>query len=261
MRALSTAATGMMAQQLNVDVIANNIANMTTTGFKRQRAEFADLLYSAQARVGAGTSAEDTRAPTGIHIGSGVRAAGVYRVNEQGSLAQTSNRYDLAIEGRGYFRIQLPGGEEAYTRDGSFQVSESGELVTSEGYRVLPSITVPPQATDVMIGRTGQVQVKMPGETEPQTLGQLELSTFVNDAGLEAIGGNMLRQSAASGDAINGTPGEEGFGLLSQGFLESSNVSAVAEMTELIKGQRAYDLNSRVVKAADEMLQTSAMVR
>jgi flagellar basal-body rod protein FlgG len=261
MRSLSTAATGMLAQQLNVDVIANNIANMTTTGFKRARAEFQDLLYSQQGRVGSQTSSADTRTASGIQIGTGVRAAGVYRINEQGSMQQTSNRFDVAIEGRGYFRVALPGGDDAYTRAGSFQLSDVGELVTPEGYRVQPGITVPQGATDVVISKTGQVQVKLPGQTELQTVGQIELATFVNDAGLEAVGSNLLKETPASGAVTTGTPGTDGVGTLAQGFLEGSNVSAVAEITDLIKAQRAYEMNSRVIKASDEMLQGASGLR
>lgn len=261
MRSLTTAATGMLAQQLNVDVIANNIANMSTTGFKRARAEFQDLLYSQASRVGSQTSAQDTRVPSGIQLGSGVRAAGVYRINEQGALQATGNRFDLAIEGRGYFRIALPDGSDAFTRAGSFQVSDVGEIVTPEGYRVQPGVTIPPEATDVVISKAGQVQVKMPGEVQMQTVGQLELATFVNDAGLEAVGANLLKETPASGQPVAGSPGDQGFGMVSQGFLEASNVSAVAEITELIKAQRSYEMNSRVIKASDEMMQSASSLR
>lgn len=261
MRSLSTAATGMLAQQLNVDVIANNIANMNTTGFKRARAEFQDLIYSQQNRVGGDTSADATKSASGIQIGSGVRAAGVYRINEQGALQQTGNRFDIAVEGRGYFTVALPGGEKAYTRAGSFQLSDVGELVTPEGYRVEPGITVPQEATDVVVSKTGLIQVKMPGSTQLQTVGQLELAAFVNDAGLEALGSNLFKETPASGAPTTGMPGSDGMGTLAQGFVEGSNVSAVAEITDLIKAQRAYEMNSRVVKASDEMLQSTSNLR
>lgn len=261
MRSLSIAATGMLAQQTNVDVISNNIANMNTTAFKRQRAEFQDLLYQQAQRPGGATGGADARAPSGIQIGSGVKTAGVYRIAEQGALTQTSNRYDLAIDGLGYFMVDLPSDETGYTRAGSFQVSDQGELVTSEGLRVQPGIAIPPGVTDVVISKTGEVQVKTPGEPALQTVGQLQLATFVNEAGLEAIGGNLFKETAASGQATIGAPGEPGFGTLAQGFLEASNVNPVSEITALISAQRAYEMNSRVVKTADEMLATNSQLR
>ncbi len=261
MRALSIGATGMQAQQLNVEVISNNLANMNTTGFKRSRAAFEDLLYQQVARAGAATSANETRAATGIQLGAGVKAAGVYRIGEQGALTQTGNRYDLAIDGRGYFRVALPDGREAYSRAGSFQLSATGELVTPDGYKVEPGITIPDGAVDVSITKTGLVEATLQGQTAPQQVGQLDLATFVNDAGLEAMGQNLLLQTAASGDPQVAAPGQPGFGTLSQGFLESSNVDPVGEITALITAQRAYDMNSRVIRTADEMLQTVAQGR
>jgi flagellar basal-body rod protein FlgG len=261
MRSLSIASTGMLAQQTNVDVISNNIANMNTTAFKRQRAEFQDLLYQQVSRPGAATSADGTKVPSGIQIGAGVRTGGVYRITEQGSLTNTGNRYDLAIDGLGYFQIMQPSGELAYTRAGSFQLSDQGELVTTDGYRVQPDITIPQGAIDVVVSKTGEVQVKLAGQTELQAVGQLELATFVNEAGLEAIGANLFLETSASGQPTVSTPGEPSFGTLSQGFLESSNVNPVSEITSLITAQRAYEMNSRVVKAADEMLATSTQLR
>jgi flagellar basal-body rod protein FlgG len=261
MRSLSIAATGMLAQQTNVDVISNNIANMNTTAFKRQRAEFQDLLYQQVSRPGAATGSQETLAPSGIQIGAGVKTGGVYRIAEQGALTQTSNRYDLAIDGQGYFQVTMPDGSTAYTRAGSFQLSDQGELVTSEGYPVQPGITIPQGAVDVSVSKTGQVQVKLAGETDMQTVGQLELATFVNEAGLEAIGGNLLLQTAASGQPSTAVPGDPGFGTLSQGFLEASNVNPVSEITALITAQRAYEMNSRVLKTADEMLSTSVQLK
>lgn len=260
MRSLSTAGTGMLAQQTNVDVISNNIANMNTTAFKRQRAEFQDLLYQQVARPGGGTGGE-ARAPSGIQIGAGVRTAGTYRIAEQGALSQTGNRYDVAIQGKGYFAVTLPDGGTAYTRAGSFQLSDQGELVTSDGYPVQPGITVPADAVDVTVSKTGEVQVKTAGNVELATVGQIQLATFVNEAGLEALGGNLLVETAASGQATIASPGEPGMGSLSQGFLESSNVNPVAEITALITAQRAYEMNSRVVKTADEMLATTSQMR
>ncbi|TFI57111.1 flagellar basal-body rod protein FlgG [Sphingomonas parva] len=261
MRSLSIAGTGMLAQQTNVDVISNNIANMNTTAFKRQRAEFQDLLYQQVSRPGAAAGGADNRAPSGIQIGSGVKTGGVYRIAEQGAMTQTSNRYDVAIDGQGYFQITMPSGEVAYTRAGSFQLSDQGELVTTDGYPVAPGIVVPQGAVDVVVSKTGQVQVKMPGEAEMQNVGQIELATFVNEAGLEAVGGNMFLQTAASGQPTVAVPGEPGFGTVVQGFLEASNVNPVSEITALITAQRAYEMNSRVVKTADEMLATSAQLR
>lgn len=261
MRSLSIAATGMLAQQTNVDVISNNIANMNTTAFKRQRAEFQDLLYQQVSRPGASSSPDGTRIPSGIQIGAGVRTGGVYRIADQGAMTNTGNRYDIAIDGPGYFQIALPTGEVAYTRAGSFQLSDQGELVTTDGYRVQPDITIPQGAIDVVVSKTGEVQVKMSGEAEMQTVGQLELATFVNEAGLEAIGGTMFLETAASGQPTVALAGAEGFGTLTQGFLEASNVNPVAEVTALITAQRAYEMNSRVVKTADEMLATSSQLR
>lgn len=261
MRSLSIAATGMLAQQTNVDVISNNIANMNTTAFKRQRAEFQDLLYQQVSRPGAASSADGTRTPSGIQIGAGVRTGGVYRIAEQGALTNTGNRYDMAIDGPGYFQIALPTGEIAYTRAGSFQLSDQGELVTTDGYRVQPDITIPQGALDVVVSKTGEVQVKLAGQTEMQSVGQLELATFVNEAGLEAIGSSMFLQTPASGQPTVALPGQPGFGTLTQGFVEASNVNPVAEITALITAQRAYEMNSRVVKTADEMLATSSQLR
>ncbi|WP_010410990.1 flagellar basal-body rod protein FlgG [Citromicrobium sp. JLT1363] len=261
MRSLSIAGTGMLAQQTNVDVISNNIANMNTTGFKRQRAQFQDLLYQQVSRPGAASNGPEARVPTGIQIGAGVRTGGVYRIAEQGALVQTDNRYDLAIQGLGYFQVQMPTGEIAYTRDGTFQLSDQGELVTSQGLRVEPGITVPQGAVDVVVSRTGEVQIKLAGEPELQVVGQIELATFVNEAGLEAKGDNLFLATASSGEPTISPPGEPGFGNLAQGFVEASNVNPVAEITALITAQRAYEMNSRVVKTADEMLGTTSQLR
>ncbi|MGF7153922.1 flagellar basal-body rod protein FlgG [Novosphingobium gossypii] len=257
MRSLSIASTGMLAQQTNVDVISNNIANMNTTGFKRQRAEFQDLLYQQEARPGAATSSDGTKVPTGIQIGAGVKTGGVYRITEQGALTNTGNQYDMAIDGEGYFQVMLPSGDLAYTRAGSFQLSDQGELVTTDGYRVQPDITIPQGAVSVSVSKTGEVQVKLDGQVEMQTVGQLELATFINQAGLAAVGDNLFKETGASGQPIVSTPGQPGYGTLSQGFIEASNVNPVSEITSLITAQRAYEMNSRVLKTADEMLQTS----
>ncbi|MGH7027819.1 flagellar basal-body rod protein FlgG [Brevundimonas sp.] len=261
MRALRTAASGMAAQQLNVEVISNNIANMNTVGFKRQRAEFQDLLYQNVERMGAQSSTQGTVVPTGIQIGAGVKAGSVYRVTEQGSPSRTGNTYDVAIDGKGYFQITLPSGEMAYTRAGNFSVNGEGQLVTEDGYAVEPAIAIPQDAIDVSISKSGQVQVTTQGQSEPQVVGQLELATFFNEAGLEAIGDNLLLETAASGAATVGAPNEPGYGALMQGYTEASNVDAVSEITALIVAQRAYEMNSKVIKTADEMLSVSAQVK
>ncbi|MNH53347.1 Flagellar basal-body rod protein FlgG [compost metagenome] len=261
MRALRTATSGMLAQQLNVEVISNNIANMNTVGFKRQRAEFQDLLYQNVERMGAQSSTQGTVVPTGIQIGAGVKAGSVYRITEQGSPTRTGNPYDIAIDGKGYFQITMPSGEIAYTRAGNFAVNGEGQLVTEDGYAVEPAITIPQDAIDVSISKSGQVQVTTQGEAAPQVVGQLELATFFNEAGLEAIGDNLLLETAASGAATIGAPNEVGYGHLIQGYTEASNVDAVSEITNLIVAQRAYEMNSKVITTADEMLSVSAQVK
>ncbi|WEK58376.1 MAG: flagellar basal-body rod protein FlgG [Candidatus Brevundimonas phytovorans] len=261
MRALRTATSGMLAQQLNVEVISNNIANMNTVGFKRQRAEFQDLLYQNAERMGSQSSTQGTVVPTGIQIGAGVKAGSVYRITEQGSPTRTGNPYDIAIDGKGYFQITMPSGEIAYTRAGNFAPNGEGQLVTEDGYAVEPAITIPQDAIDVTISKSGQVQVTTQGQTAPQVVGQLELATFFNEAGLEAIGDNLLLETAASGAATIGAPNEPGYGHLLQGYTEASNVDAVSEITSLIVAQRAYEMNSKVIKTADEMLSVSAQVK
>jgi flagellar basal-body rod protein FlgG len=261
MRALRTAASGMAAQQLNVEVISNNIANMNTVGFKRQRAEFQDLLYQNVERMGAQSSSQGTVVPTGIQIGAGVKAGSVYRITEQGTPSQTGNRYDMAIDGRGYFQVNLPSGETAFTRAGNFAVNGEGQLVTDDGYAVNPAITIPQDAVDVSISKSGQVQVITQGSTEPSIVGQLELATFFNEAGLEAVGDNLLMETAASGPATVGTPGAAGFGQILQGYTEASNVDAVSEISALIVAQRAYEMNSKVISTADDMLSVAAQVK
>ena len=261
MRALSIAATGMLAQQTNVEVISNNIANVNTTGHKRQRAEFQDLLYQDLRRVGATSSDAGTIIPTGVQIGIGVKVSGVYRIVSQGDLVSTENQLDMAIEGKGLFRITLPDGQDAYTRAGSFQRSATGEIVTHDGLTVQPAITIPPEAIDVVINQTGEVQIKVSGQTELNNIGQFELATFANEAGLEAIGDNLLLETPASGTATLGSPGATGFGSIRQGFLETANINAVSEITALITAQRAYELNSKVISAADEMMRTVTTLR
>ena len=261
MSALSIAATGMMAQQLNVEVISNNIANMNTTGFKRQRAEFADLLYQNQERPGATTSSSGTVAPMGIQVGVGVKSGAVGRVTEQGNIVQSGNPYDLAISGRGYFQVTLPSGETAFTRAGNFAINAEGTLVTADGYSVEPIITVPTDATSVAITKDGLVEATIAGQTTPSQVGQLALATFINPAGLEAQGDNLFKETAASGSPNAATPGSTGVGTLMQGYLETSNVNAVEEISALIVAQRAYEMNAKVITASDEMLQTTTQLR
>lgn len=254
MRSLSIGATGMLAQQTNVEVISNNIANMNTTAYARRRAEFNDLLYQNIRRVGSTSSDTGTIVPAGVQLGLGVKTAAVYRITEQGSLTATDNSFDLALQGKGYFQVQLPSGETAYTRDGSFQLSPEGQIVTHDGYPVMPGITVPQDAVNVTINQSGEVLVKIDGQVAPQNVGQFQIATFANEAGLEAVGDNLLMETPASGAAVAGVPGDPGFATVLQGFLETSNVNVVAEITELISAQRAYEMNSKVIRTSDEMM-------
>ena len=261
MQALRTAATGMMAQQLNVEVISNNIANMNTVGFKRQRAEFQDLLYQTMERAGAQSSDQGTVVPTGVQIGAGVKAGSVYRITEQGAMTQTGNKLDLAIEGRGYLQVLMPSGETAYTRAGNLSVNDQGQLVTEDGYQIQPAVTIPSDATDIIISKSGQIQVAQAGQTATSVVGSLELATFLNEPGLEAIGDNLFLVSGASGAATTGAPGTTGIGTLLQGYTEASNVDPVSEITALIVAQRAYEMNSKVITAADQMLSAANQVK
>jgi flagellar basal-body rod protein FlgG len=261
MRSLSIGATGMLAQQLNVEAISNNIANMTTTGYKRQRAEFQDLLYQNQRRVGSTSSDAGTIVPSGIQIGAGVKAAAVYRINEQGNVQVTDNSLDLATNGPGYFQITLPDGNTAYTRAGSFQLSADGTVVTADGYTVQPGIVVPNDAVDITVNPSGEVLIKLDGQIEPQNVGQIQLAIFPNESGLEAIGSNLLLATPASGDAVVGNPTAAGYGKLVQGAVETSNVNIVSEITSLITAQRAYEMNSKVIKTADEMMNSASQLR
>ena len=260
MRSLNIAATGMMAQQTNVEVISNNIANLTTTGYKRRRAEFQDLIYQNLRRTGTQTSDTGTLLPTGAQLGLGVRTAAIYRISEQGNLQQTENRFDLAIRGNGFFQIQLPSGETAYTRDGTFGLSPDGTIVTAEGYTVQPGITIEAGARDVTINAVGEVIVKRDNQ-DPQVVGQIQLAIFANEGGLDSIGENMFLATPASGDAQQGVAGSVGYGQLLQGFIETSNVNVVQEITSLITAQRAYEMNSKIISATDEMLSTLARLR
>lgn len=261
MLTLDIGATGMLAQQLNVDTISNNIANMTTSGFKRQRASFQDLLYQTKIRPGASSSDSSTTIPVGIQQGLGVKAGAVYRINEQGALQQTSNKLDMAISGEGYFQVLLPTGETAYTRDGSFQLNQNGEIVTAQGYKLQPSITVPNDAIDITVNNSGQVLVKLQGQTTLSNVGQVQLATFPNAGGLEAVGNNLSTETEASGAPITGNPAQSGYGEINQGFLEASNVNVVEEITALIQAQRAYEMNSKVIQTGDQMLNTITQLR
>ncbi len=261
MRALDIAGTGMQAQSTNVEVISNNIANMTTTGFKRRRAEFQDLIYQNLRRVGSNSSDTGSVVPAGAQVGLGVKTAAIYRISEQGNLQQTSNSLDLAIRGNGYLQVTLPSGETAYTRDGTLSLSPQGEIVTADGLVVQPGITIPANATSVTINTSGQVQATIDGQTAPTTVGQLQLATFPNEAGLDAQGDNLFLQSAASGNPVTGVPASPGFGSVLQGFIETSNVNVVSEITNLITAQRAYEMNSKVITTSDQMLSTLTNLR
>ncbi|MBR6663561.1 MAG: flagellar basal-body rod protein FlgG [Alphaproteobacteria bacterium] len=257
MRSLHIGATGMLAQQTNVDVISNNIANMNTTAYTKRRAEFNDLLYQNIIRPGASSTADNTVVPSGIQLGLGVRTAAVYRITEGGSLTNTGNDLDLAIKGRGYFQVELPEGKgTAYTRDGAFQRNGDGVIVTHDGYVVQPEITIPDDATEIYVNSSGEVWVKQDGETDEINVGQLELATFVNEAGLEAIGNNLFTETAASGAPVLDNPDSEGFGAVLQGYLSTSNVNPVTEITELVSAQRAYEMNSKIISTSDQMLNT-----
>jgi flagellar basal-body rod protein FlgG len=261
MRALSIGATGMEAQQLNVEVISNNIANLSTTGFKRSRAEFQDLLYQNLRSVGSASSDTGTILPSGLQVGLGVMPAATYRINEQGNLSVTNNPLDLAINGGGFFQVQLPDGTTAYTRSGSLQMNQTGQLVTADGYTIIPNITVPATSTGVTVNASGQVLASVSGSATQQTLGQLQLAAFVNPTGLEAIGNNLLKETQASGTPITGNPQTNQFGALVQGSLETSNVDIVSEITNLISAQRAYEMNSKVINTADQMLNSANQMK
>ena len=261
MQALNIAATGMMAQQLNVEVISNNIANMRTTGFKRQRAEFQDLLYQNLLRAGSTSSSTGSIVPAGIQVGVGVKTGSTYRIMTQGSLVQTEKPLDVGIRGEGFFQIAMPDGRTSYTRDGAFAVDATGTVVNQQGYPVEPQITIPTNALEVTINAEGLIQVTTPGTTTATDVGQLQLARFINTAGLEAIGDNLYLDTPASGTATTANPGTDGMGGLLQNFLEQSNVNAVSEISDLIMAQRAYEMNSKVITAADEMMRATANLR
>ncbi|NWF36551.1 flagellar basal-body rod protein FlgG [Mariprofundus sp. KV] len=260
MRALWTASTGMAAQSLNVDVISNNIANVNTNGFKRGRAAFQDLMYQQVKAPGSEASSAGTQLPTGIQVGLGVRTAGVASIFSEGSFQQTDNPLDLTIQGRGFFQIQTPNGDTAYTRAGSFSIDAQGQLVTHNGDLVQPGITVPSDAQTIQVSADGTVSAVQPGGIQT-VLGQIQIADFINPSGLTHLGSNLFQVSNASGEPTIGNPNENGLGSIGQGMLEMSNVSMVEEMVNLIAGQRAYEMNSKAIQAADEMLQTANNVR
>ncbi|MCD1265959.1 flagellar basal-body rod protein FlgG [Shinella sp. AETb1-6] len=251
MKALAIAATGMNAQQTNLEVIANNIANINTTGYKRARAEFSDLLYQTERAAGVPNRANQAVVPEGVIIGLGVKTAAVRNLHLQGGLVSTGNSFDMALIGRGWFQIEAPDGTTLYTRAGAFNTNADGQIVTLDGYTVVPGMTVPVDATEVTVNKSGQVFATVAGQQ--QELGQITLANFVNEAGLEPMGENLFRETAASGAANVGTPNEEGFAYIQQNYLESSNVDPVKEITDLISAQRAYEMNSKIIQAADEM--------
>ena len=260
LRSLWTAASGMEAQALNIDVLSHNLANVNTTGFKKGRADFQDLMYETLRLAGSPSSAS-TQVPTGIQVGLGTRTAAIQKIFLQGDYKATENELDIAIEGDGFFQITKSDGEIAYTRDGSFKLNSEGRIVTSDGFLLEPEISVPPDAMTISIGIDGTVSVLQAGQTEPNEIGTIELANFINPAGLNAIGRNLYLATAASGDVLTGTAGEDGFGTIAQGFLEMSNVSVVEEMVKLISAQRAYEINSKAIQASDEMLQLANNIK
>lgn len=259
MRSLRSAASGMLAQQTQIDTIANNMANVGTTGFRRQRAEFQDLMYQ-QVRTPGGRTADGGTLPTGVQVGQGVRTVSTELMHTQGALQQTGNSLDLAIEGEGFFQIMRPSGEIAYTRAGNFKLDDQGQLVTVDGLAVEPSVTVPQDATSVTIAADGTISVTQPGSNQTMELGQLQIARFPNPGGLQALGRSMFQPTSASGQPLVVAPGQQGAGTVSQGFLEGSNVEVVNEMIDLISSQRAYEINQRVISASDEMLRKTTEV-
>jgi len=261
MRALKIAATGMSAQQMRVETISNNLANMNTTGYNARRAEFADLHYQQVSRAGTINASDGTVLPTGVQLGLGVRPAAITIHLAQGALAETGNDLDLAIDGSGYLEVTLPSGEPAYTRDGSLKRSAEGLIVTSEGYSVSPEIVIPTDVRSISINGVGEVYAYFSENAEGQLLGQFDLAAFTNPKGLEAMGSNLFIETEASGPALLSTPGEDGLGTLRQGYLESSSVDAVREVTELIEAQRGYEMNAKVISAVDQMMGATTQVR
>ena len=259
-RSLWTAATGMAAQQLNIDVISNNLANVNTGGFKKSRIDFQDLLYQTIRAAGT-TEAQGAMVPTGIQVGLGTRPAAVQKMFSQGDFKQTDNPLDLVIEGDGFFQVLMPNGETAYTRDGAFKLDAQGRIVTSDGFAMDPEIAIPAEAKSISVGSDGTVSVTLPGQATPQEVGTIQLAKFLNPAGLTNLGRNLFGVSAASGDAVVDTPGMNGLGSLADGLIEMSNVKVVEEMVNMITAQRAYEINAKAIQTADEMLTTANNLR
>jgi len=260
MQSLYTASTGMLGMQTQIDTTANNIANVNTIGFKKSRAEFADLMYHVMEYAGTSTS-DTTKSPTGIEVGLGVRPTAVNKIFSEGSLKQTSNQLDIAITGQGFFRVQLPDGTDVYTKNGAFKIDNTGTMVNSDGYTLIPQVVIPPDATNVSIGADGIVTVVQAGQTQATQIGQINTTNFINPAGLHSVGNNTYVETDSSGQPVEGTPGLNGLGVLRQGFVELSNVQLVVELTDLITGQRAYDSNSKVITTSDQMLQTTNNIK
>lgn len=262
MQALHTAATGMAAQELNVQVISNNIANLRTTGFKKQTAAFQDLIYEHVRRVGAQASDQGTIVPVGVDIGGGVKTVGTPRSMTQGTLSQTGNDLDLAMSGEGFFKILMPDGTYQYTRDGTFQMDNQGRVVTAQGNPVQPTINIPNNASGITVSEQGQVSVTLPGSSSSSIVGQIGVTRFINKAGLQPVGSNQFTETPSSGAPQDGTANSEGYGKITQGSLEQANVDVVSEMSDLIAAQRAYEMNAKVISAADQMMQsTTALFR
>ncbi|KAF0674647.1 flagellar basal-body rod protein FlgG [Profundibacterium mesophilum] len=261
MKALGIAATGMHAQQTNVDVISNNIANANTTGFKSSRAAFQDLIYETRKREGALTGQEGSTKPVGVDIGLGVQTSGTVRLNTQGGMLGTENQFDVAIDGRGFFAVNLPDGSQAYTRDGAFQLSAEGQLVTLQGYEIDPGIVIPENTVRVEISEQGTVSAFVENDPVPVELGEISLATFVNEAGMRALGNNMMQATVASGDPLQGRPGDPGVGVVRQGYLENSNVNIIQQITDLISAQRAYEMNSKTIETADQMMSAANQIK
>lgn len=256
MQSLYTSSTGMLSMQTQIDTTANNIANVNTMGYKKSRAEFADLMYKVMTYAGTSTS-DTTRSPTGIEVGLGVRPTAINKIFSEGSLKQTENPLDMAITGKGFFKIQLPSGAEAYTRNGSFKIDQNGTLVNSDGYTIIPEVVIPEDAVNISVGADGIVSVTQAGQAQSTQVGQISLTNFINPAGLHALGDNIFSETDSSGQPVEGTPGINGLGTVRQGFVELSNVQLVVELTDLITAQRAYDANSKVITTSDEMLSTT----
>ncbi|MFA6144014.1 MAG: flagellar basal-body rod protein FlgG [Sulfurimonas sp.] len=256
MQSLYTSSTGMLAMQTQIDTTANNIANVNTMGYKKSRAEFADLMYKVMTYAGTSTS-DTTKSPTGIEVGLGVRPTAINKIFSEGSLKQTDNPLDLAVTGKGFIKMQLPNGTEVYSRNGSLKIDQNGTLVNSDGYTVIPEVVIPTDATNITIGTDGIVSVTQAGQAQATQVGQISLTNFINPAGLHAMGDNLFVETDSSGQPVEGTPGDNGLGSIRQGFVELSNVQLVVELTDLITGQRAYDANSKVITTSDEMLATA----